>query len=189
MAKYLAILSSFLLLVCFIASEPAWSAKTLTVTPAQYLQGLIHHRLLLMPAVARYKFDRKLPVEDLTREKQILTRGVEQATEMGLDETLANNMLTAQMTAAKMLQQELIDQWQAEPELAKSVATADLATEIRPQISMINEKLMEFFGQDYPQNMCELSREVAALPKSPQYSAAVWQAAVSFLKTETGQCN
>lgn len=111
-------------------------------TPARSLAALVDERLGLMPEVARYKWNRKQPIEDLPREQALLESIKTQAPGYGLDPARAVAFFAAQIEASKLLQRELFFAWEASGQ-GSFDAVKDLGSEIRPRLDALNPRLLE----------------------------------------------
>jgi len=114
-----------------------------TVRP-QYLTelfSLIRERLELMPRVAQAKWNRKLPITDTQREATLLDRLQAKAIEHHLPPDLVREFFRAQITAAKLIQEQLFADWTASRQMAFE-NPPDLEREIRPRIDTLNEQLL-----------------------------------------------
>jgi len=114
--------------------EPASAARDMTV--------VLERRLALMPAVARWKWERGLPIEDRAREAIVITDFVNRAEARGLDRTFAERLITEQIDAAKVVQRECFQRWRQQPPPADSVVL-DLSRDVRPQIDRLTEELID----------------------------------------------
>ncbi len=102
---------------------------------------VVKSRLLIMPDVARFKYETDTPVEDLEREKQIISEFVAKANDKGIEKNLAKQIIIAQISASKSLQNKLIQKWKAAPPESKFIG--DLKSTIRPQIDIANAEFLE----------------------------------------------
>lgn len=73
---------------------------------------LIQKRLVIMHEVARTKWNLHLPIEDLAREKQLLTGLVELAHANSLEKQWVSQFFQAQFDAAKQIQKADFALWQ-----------------------------------------------------------------------------
>jgi chorismate mutase-like protein len=113
--------------------------------PTESLTGLlslIRERLELMPLVAQAKWNRKSPVTDPVREATSLAELQAKGVERGLPAELVREFFQAQMTAAKLIQEELMTDWMANQQ-PPFPNPPDLANEIRPKIDQLNEQLLD----------------------------------------------
>ena len=81
----------------------------------EVLFSSIGQRLQLMKAVAHYKFERRLPIEDLARETIVIEQAVNQGRRQGLKPETTARFFRAQIQAAKQIQNYWFEQWQMQP--------------------------------------------------------------------------
>src|SRR5215471_9295769 len=77
----------------------------------QPLVETLARRLILAKQVALAKWDTHAPVEDLTREAQVITAAARDGESKGLNRTFVSNFFTAQIEANKLVQYALLAQW------------------------------------------------------------------------------
>jgi chorismate mutase-like protein len=111
-------------------------------TPAMALARLVDERLALMPDVARYKWNRKMAIEDLPRERALIESVRAEAQQRGLSPERAAAFFSAQIEASKVVQRELFARWEAQGQ-GPFTDVPDLATQIRPRLDALNPKLLE----------------------------------------------
>lgn len=111
------------------------------VEAVDQLADSIQQRLAIMPDVARFKWNHKRPITDPEREAQLLKSLVQQATEHGVSPQLSQRFLTAQMAAARHVQQRLIADWQA-AQAEPFADVPDLDRQLRPQISALSAAML-----------------------------------------------
>lgn len=158
--------------------------------PVPDLKSTLAARLAVMPAVARYKWDNGLPVEDLTREVQILERTVAQAAASGLGPAYAEQAVRAQMTAAKMIQADLIDTWRTEPDKARTVIALDLVSEVRPEITRLTAKLIDqLVALEQRAITCDMVSSLMRPPANTAFGPEVWTIAAKGVVPPTIICN
>jgi chorismate mutase-like protein len=121
----------------------AWLRYPWPLAPsaAVRLAKLVDERLALMPDVARYKWNRGLPIEDVSREQALLQATAAQASRHGLDPGRAVAFFAAQIEASKALQRELHFGWKANG-LGSFASTPDLPNDIRPKIDALDRRLL-----------------------------------------------
>lgn len=105
------------------------------------LLSLVRERLELMPQVAQAKWNRKSPITDPDREATSLDALQAKGVQLGLPAELVREFFQAQMTAAKLIQEELMTDWMANQQ-PPFPNPPDLANEIRPKIDQLNEQLL-----------------------------------------------
>ncbi len=146
------------------------------------IRATIRDRLLTMPPVARYKWDNRLPIEDLTREKKVLENTVGQATAAGLEPAYAVQVITAQMNAAKQIQLGWFQRWQLSPGTEKMVPSKDLNTEIRPAISTITERLISHLVSLKAMRLtCQHVTRLTEVPPTLATYSDAWETAAKSL--------
>lgn len=170
-----------------------WAPATLA-EPADALirdlKTVLHDRLDLMPAVARYKWENKLPVEDLQREAQILDRTVERAAALGVGQLYAEQVVRAQMQAAKMIQTRLIKEWAAGTSDPGTVPEMDLVTEIRPRISQLTGLLLsKLLLTQHVEFGCNNVEQLREPPVNFAFTYSEWQVSAISLVPDARACN
>ena len=120
------------------------------------LYELISHRLSFMEDVAAWKWANDKPIEDLEREKVVLDKASDHADLMGLDSDSVRAFLQAQMDAAKFVQQQAFDKWQAGSPPPGN--PKDLASVLRPAISQTGDRILLQIGLVLP-HLADISPE------------------------------
>jgi chorismate mutase len=113
------------------------------------LLGLIKQRLDVAPEVARTKWNTKVPIEDLPREKQIIEAVAERAPEYGLDPRMAGIFFTGQIEASKIIQNALHAEWTARRQ-APFAKVVDLGQSIRPVLDQLTPTMMRALADAVP---------------------------------------
>jgi chorismate mutase-like protein len=100
----------------------------------------MHQRLDLMHTVARVKWNAQAPILDPEREKALLQDVVARGQSYHLDAEVTRAFFSAQMEAAKLIQEEDFQRWRMarQPPFAD---LPDLAT-LRQQIDVLNRELL-----------------------------------------------
>jgi chorismate mutase len=106
------------------------------------LADLMTERLTLAREVARSKHRSGTPVYDPARETAILATLTRQATERGLSREDAELFFTAQITASRQVQTELLDRW-SRGEPVPAGTALDLQTELRPKLDDVTRRLLD----------------------------------------------
>lgn len=190
---------------CSRATEPLAPAPTSIVSPAPgtdansaktivsdrqkrltELVSLIRQRLEVMPGVAQAKWNRKLQITDAKREAALLDDIQAKGVAAGLPADLVREFFQAQITAAKLVQEQRFADWQAR-QLPPFPQAPDLEQEVRPQIDELNRKLLAALGKcrieqtdrDWPE-MLDQTR--AAIFQSSSLSRDVVDAALRPLR-------
>jgi len=110
------------------------------IDPAvETLFHLVRQRLSLMDEVANYKWQHKLPVEDLPRETLVLNSAVKNAMNFHLEPRSSRAFFSIQINAAKEIQQGWFDYWQntSSPQVGR-----DLKKTIRPQLITLGKQIL-----------------------------------------------
>ena len=154
---------SFLLLLPLFLSSLAVSADDLL--------SLMTQRLNHMKGVAAYKWQHKLPIENLEREDLVLASAMQQSLRFNLDIASSRYFFEQQINAAKEVQRYWFTQWKAYPDTLP-VNTADLNHEIRPALIGLGERISSKLA-DQHLNLAPL--EVEGLSKTT--AAALIEAA------------
>jgi chorismate mutase-like protein len=115
-----------------------WSAID---QPELQLAVLIDARLALVLEVARSKWNSKSAIEDPPREQALLASLRQRAVPLGISESLVEQFFGAQISAAKLLQEELFTQWRAK-RIGVLPGAQDLARDLRPQIDRVTTQML-----------------------------------------------
>lgn len=169
-------------LVAFLASGCATTKFSAADTAAvDRLLGLIGQRLDVAPDVARVKWNTKAPIEDLSREKDIIDGVARRAGEYGLDPAIAGRFFQGQIEASKTVQNRLHAEWTAATHPPFS-EVADLERDIRPVLDRLTPLLMRGLADAVPVIQQPGGRQLlnaraqALLSRSPGGETAVQQA-------------
>lgn len=109
------------------------------------LRNILQTRLELMPEVAMFKWNQKIPVLDDVREQQLRDKLVRDAMKLGIQQKTAIILLQGQMDAAKHWQMNLIQEWE-EKNIHTFKDIRDLTQEIRLDVSRISQELLELIA-------------------------------------------
>lgn len=139
-----------LIAVCFAATALSCSHSADNLVDADRaavdrMRAAIDDRLSLMVDVAIYKILNDIPVEDLAREAAVLNGAVAKARNAGLDEETAIRLVTAQMTAAKARQSQLLS-WGRDWIVVDEAP--DLARDLRPRIAKATDALIDAYAKE-----------------------------------------
>lgn len=150
--------------------------------PLAELKSAITARLLLMEDVARYKWNHALPIADPEREAALLERTTAEAVALGLPETYARRVMTAQIEASRSLQLELVAVWRQRGQPAFE-GVPDLTAVQRPAIDTATQQLLEQLHA----SLCALVPEEAraqleTVPASFDKHPAAWAIATAALR-------
>jgi chorismate mutase len=117
------------------------------LTTLDRLLRLMERRLALMHEVARWKWNAGQPITDPKRERELLQNVVERGRGKGLDPELVQSFFTAQMEAARLVQQADFERWKANKQ--KPFADKSLAV-LRRQIDQLNSELIDALAELRP---------------------------------------
>jgi chorismate mutase-like protein len=124
---------------CRPASVPVAPRRDLAAL--DHLLRLMQQRLDLMHEVARWKWNAGKPITDPERERELLQTVVERGQGKGLDSEVVRSFFTAQMEAARLVQQADFDRWKANKQ-EPFADTTDL-TVLRQRIDDLNRELID----------------------------------------------
>lgn len=152
--------------------------------PVSRLLDLTAQRLRIADEVAHTKWNTHGAIEDLARERQVVTDTTTLAARQGVPEALAREYISAQIEANKAVQWTLHREWtQANtPPFAK---TADLAGDIRPRLDALTSKLVDSLAKAAP--VLASSNAAEMLAARPQgVDTLAWKVALAPLTARTG---
>ncbi|MEO8306824.1 MAG: gamma subclass chorismate mutase AroQ [Pseudomonadota bacterium] len=110
-------------------------------SPPAQLARLIDLRLALMTEVARWKWNRKAPIEDLPRERSQMESLRGRGIALGIEPGLVAKIFAAQVNAAKVMQTELFERWKRE-DIDQFAGVLDLEKDLRPQIDSVTAEIL-----------------------------------------------
>lgn len=129
------------------------SAQAATPSPApEALKPLLvtlNERLNIGDLVALSKWDSGKPIQDSTREAQVIFDVRAQAVYRKLDQDAISQFVTAQMEANKLVQYGLLAEWQAAGK-APDTPRPDLAKQIRPRLDELQNRLLQQYADFQP---------------------------------------
>lgn len=99
-------------------------------------------RLALMPAVAAYKQQRSLPIEDLAQEAVVIEHAAVWARENGQDQETLRELFRVQIELAKQVQQFVLRNPERMPKWAENL---HLNSELRPLLSEVSSQILNVF--------------------------------------------
>jgi chorismate mutase len=112
------------------------------------LLRLMEQRLALMHDVARWKWNKELPITDPNRERELLQSVIERGRGKGLDPDLVRSFFAAQMEAARLVQQADFERWKANKQ-EPFADTTSLAV-LRQRIDHLNRELIDALAELRP---------------------------------------
>jgi chorismate mutase len=98
-------------------------------------------RLFLAKQVALAKWDSRVPVEDPTREAQVITAAAKEGELKGLNRQFVSDFFAAQIEANKLVQYSLLADWHRAGGVPKHQPVS-LTVDIRPQLGQIEAALI-----------------------------------------------
>jgi chorismate mutase len=98
-------------------------------------------RLFIAKRVALAKWDSGAPVEDASREEQVIVTATNAAEARGLDPSSVRSFFRAQIEANKLIQYSLLADWRRVGK-APGHASVDLAKTIRPELDQLQTELI-----------------------------------------------
>jgi chorismate mutase len=108
------------------------------------LQPLVEtsaQRLAIAAQVALAKWDSGTPVEDATREEQVIDSAVKAGESKGLDHAAVSNFFRAQIEANKLVQYSLLAEWRRVGK-APDHSPVNLTNTIRPELDQVQTTLI-----------------------------------------------
>ncbi|MFT5335687.1 MAG: cyclohexadienyl dehydratase [Halioglobus sp.] len=113
---------------------------------AKDLTQLVAERLSHMKSVAAYKWQHDLPIENVEREKQVLSSVSLLSLQHGLIAQTAESFFRSQIEAAKEIQRYWFAQWKRNPKLVPS-ESGDLDADIRPMLIALGAEITASLGR------------------------------------------
>lgn len=158
------VFSSVLMLVVISPPLVMRGAKQTAKVPISLidLAELVNERLSYMKAVAAYKWENQLAIEDLKREQMVIQRSVDQASTFHLDSATTRLFFEEQITAAKRIQQYWFDQWEANG-FDADLDFGDLNTETRPALLELGDQILTTISELKVWENAETSRGLGRL--------------------------
>jgi chorismate mutase len=108
----------------------------------------MQQRLTLMHEVAQWKWNAGRPITDPQRERELLQSVVEHGRARGLSPELVRSFFSAQMEAARLVQQGDFDRWKANKQ--KPFAETTSLAELRQRIDHLNRELIDALAEVHP---------------------------------------
>jgi len=131
-----------------LAFVGAWAiiaeSSTCPQSGTDALQRLVEtsaQRLVIAEQVALAKWDKGIPVEDASREAQVIVHAVTAGQSRGLDQQVVSNFFRAQIEANKLVQYALLAEWRRVGKAPDHVPV-DLAKTIRPGLDQVDTALI-----------------------------------------------
>ncbi len=149
---------------------------------------LIDARLAHMQAVAAYKWKRDIAIEDLPRERRVLSEAAAEARRVGLDQQSSIVFFKTQIVAAKRIQRQWFQSWADNTEPIPD-DVADLAVEIRPQLTQLGNRIVAQIALAVLQLQTEPPQSLRAAFNETVTTRFLGQAIQEQLFTTLGQIN
>jgi chorismate mutase len=146
-APILVAVASLFLVGC-AGAPPATSHASAAPPALARLLNLMRARLVLMHDVARSKWNADRPVGDSERERALLREMEEQGQRHGLDPEFTSAFFAAQITAARLVQEDDLTRWRDEKRGPFEDAP-DLG-ELRRRIDGLNRELLDALAEARP---------------------------------------
>ena len=132
-----------ILFAMLILEDKVGSAAT---DPLRSLVETSAQRLQIAEKVALSKWHSGAPVEDATRESEVIQKAVEDGTNVGLTPAEVVELFKAQIEANKLIQYSLLANWYRDGRAPEN-APIDLTKEIRPKLDEIENRLIQELKQ------------------------------------------
>ncbi len=138
--------------------KAAQASKQSTLEPIERVLALIDERLKLIPDVAKYKWNTHGKIEDLRREREIISALGQKAGLLGLPIAWTEQFFRAQIESSKNIQRELFERWQSKKMRFFNDAP-DLVKVTRPKLDALTTQLLDALVLAWPmlQNPAYLS--------------------------------
>jgi chorismate mutase-like protein len=162
--------------ICLLTSACVTEGTAYAASDAEAMDKLLRlmqRRLQIAHDVARNKWNRSAPIEDLEREQAVIDAATRQAARRGMDAPRIGVFFQMQITAGKIIQASLFEQWKA-ARLERSVDAPDLAAGLRSELDRLTVELLAAFEQATP----ALGRQGAR--------QLLWQRAANFTSDLAG---
>jgi len=168
---------SLTLILFTVTVHSAPAAAVSPPDPIAALRTVMSDRLALMPAVAAYKWNHHLPVQDMTRESSLLDKMISAAEKNGFDHDYAITMISAQIEAGKAVQNRLIDGWRFN-QAGLQENERDLKGDLRPKITALTEKFLLAVKAARPElTSCKAQDQLREPPEGLEDDIMAWRIA------------
>ena len=182
------LLISLLLAGCSGSSQPVApvvevTSKSAAETHLTKVCVLIARRLELMPGVAQAKWNRKLPITDEKREQALLAKLAADGEALQLPADLVADFFRAQMTAAKLVQEQYFQEWTAQQH-PPFENPPDLEQVVRPQIDQINRQLLGALAKCWAERSAADWDGAVDRATRAAFQGKIWNAAIITTATK-----
>jgi len=155
----------------------------------EVLRALLTQRLVIMTQVAMFKWNAGLPVDDAAREANVIRATVARARAEGLNASFARRVVAAQIEAAKIVQQDLFQQWRAAG-IEKIEDAPDLATNLRPRIGQLTGELIAALAIVRGNlDSCEAKTILRPVPHELANRPQAWDVAIDGMLGANASCH
>lgn len=110
------------------------------LSPTAAVFALVDARLSVMPAVAAYKRDHQLPIEDLQQEARVLKKIAALAAHNALDPAALQDLFRIQIEMAKQVQRAVL---QGQRRIPAWASGRDLVQELRPTLGTLSKRIVQ----------------------------------------------
>lgn len=150
------------------------------------LRLAITARLVLIPDVARHKWNTGTAIADPVRERRLIEVSLVKGRQAGVPDQITQGAIQAQITASKQMQEELIRSWRL-AEQGTFEAVPDFLKETRPKIEEATDRLIQELGHvQAVLSTCSAAMALRDPPPGEGLSEAVWATAVEGLIQAAG---
>ncbi|MUG95872.1 gamma subclass chorismate mutase AroQ [Scytonema sp. UIC 10036] len=122
------------------------------------LLQLMQQRLMIAHDVARWKWNKKLPIEDRQREQELITKVRQQARVYNIQTDTVTAFFQGQIEAGKQIQKADFQTWQKQG-IKFFTNIPDLKKNIRPSLDKLNEEFFPVLAEVIPSLGCSSVRE------------------------------
>ncbi|MFL9460260.1 gamma subclass chorismate mutase AroQ [Scytonema tolypothrichoides VB-61278_2] len=122
------------------------------------LLQLMQQRLIIAHDVARWKWNKKLPIEDRQREQELIAKVRQQAIVYNIHPDTVTAFFQGQIEAGKQIQKADFQAWQRQG-IKFFTNTPDLKKNIRPSLDKLNEEFFPVLAEVIPSLGCSSVRE------------------------------
>lgn len=140
-----------LVVAALLASACATTSRLATAdaAPLDHLLSLIVERLMVAPDVARTKWNTHAPIEDLGRERQIISAVGAGASGYNVPRDTAERFFRGQIEASKIIQRAMFAEYETAHQ-PPFTTVVDLDEEIRPTLDRLTPEMMLALGRALP---------------------------------------
>lgn len=137
------VFSSFMILLCISPPLTMYASKQNSEKSELLvdLAKLLNERLSFMKAVAAYKWEHQLAIEDLEREEIVIQNSMTQAITFSLDPITTRRFFEEQIRVAKRIQQYWFKHWEKYG-FDSDQNFGDLKTDIRPALLELGKEIL-----------------------------------------------